>query len=432
MCLMHAFAGVAPQKRWEVRVGHVNHGLRGSESDSDAAFVRAQAATLGLDCDVAQVDTRAEATRRPASLEMAARVLRRDALVRMLTEWRGHVIATGHTADDQVETILLRLLRGTGTRGLGGMGGMDGVIARPFLGLGKSDILREARAQGIMYREDSSNQDDRILRNAVRRRVVPALKSLQPGLLQVVGRTAHVVRADADLIAAVVDEVSPHAVLNLSDSHVTLSIPVLTSLHASLAAHVIASAVRFLGAGDMIDAELLTTLARPTPFAFARWTHIRQNLWVHVDRDRLDIAIGRESFAAPNAVMLPGPGSVSCDLGTLAASSPPALEVGSARAVLGPLHALIHADAIRWPLRVRSRQPGDRLSPATLGGTKKLQDIFVDRKIPRDMRDRIAVVEDAIGVLWVPGIARDSRTQLASGSQPVLHLQFTPSDPCPW
>lgn len=207
--LAHALAGLARTCRLRVAVAHVHHGLRGAEADADQRFVEALAAKLGLPCLVARVDPRAArrggTSRTRPTLQEAARALRYEALQRLADQASADVIATAHHADDQAETVLLRLFRGCGPDGLGGIAerSHDGRVVRPLLAVSRAEIERHARAHGLEWREDPSNRCADYARSRLRTRWIPGLADdFNPRLLQRIADLAEAQRRESEWIAA--------------------------------------------------------------------------------------------------------------------------------------------------------------------------------------------------------------------------------------
>lgn len=205
--LAHLLAECQRELRIEVCLGHVHHGLRASEADDDQRFVAALAAELKAPFAHRRVDTRSaqhsDSSRDRRTLQETARELRRDALYEIAIELDCDVIATAHHADDQAETLLMRLLRGTGPDGLAGIlpCSPDGRLIRPLLCVSREEIEAHAEARGIVWREDSSNASDRYQRNRIRRHWLPALtEEFNPKLLRALGDLAEAQQRDAEWI----------------------------------------------------------------------------------------------------------------------------------------------------------------------------------------------------------------------------------------
>ncbi len=189
-----------------VTVGHFNHRLRGAESDADEAFVRELAAALGVRCEVGSVDVAAVAAERKENLEATARELRYEWLAQ-----QGEWVATGHTADDQAETVLHRLIRGTGLRGLRGIaetrllpspprGEGAKQLLRPLLAVNRDDVVAYLASLNQPFRNDSSNADPAFTRNRIRRELLPLLKTFNPAIVSVLGRLAQQTDRAASLL----------------------------------------------------------------------------------------------------------------------------------------------------------------------------------------------------------------------------------------
>ena len=197
VALLHLLWGLCPPLGLTLRAAHFNHCLRGAESDGDAAFVQDLCRRWGIPLAMGRGDAAARAEATGESIEEAARALRRAFLLA-----QPGYIATAHNADDQVETILINLLRGTGLKGLGGMAPAAGRIVRPLLSATRADILTYLTARGLSWREDSTNALDDALRNRLRHHVLPLLRAENPSLSETVGRSAAILREEEALLAA--------------------------------------------------------------------------------------------------------------------------------------------------------------------------------------------------------------------------------------
>jgi len=206
--LFHALHRLAGSLDLDLCIGHVNHGLRGEESDADESSVRVLADKYDVPVRVARVDPKrlrqGRTSRERPTLEEAARRVRYDALRAMAEENRAERLATAHTLDDQAETVLLRILRGSGPDGLGGIPerSSDGFVVRPLLRIPREEILSYATAQGLPWREDPSNADPSFARARLRASWLPGLRdAFNPRLLRAIGDLAEAQRRDSEWIA---------------------------------------------------------------------------------------------------------------------------------------------------------------------------------------------------------------------------------------
>jgi tRNA(Ile)-lysidine synthase len=202
-------------------VAHVHHGLRGAEADGDEAFVRALCDRLGVPLRVFHVDTPARQLAAAEGLEEAARSLRYGALRSLIAEEQADSVATAHTLDDQAETVLMKLLRGAWTEGLGGISplvqesvnGTTWRLARPLLGVRRAEIEAYLKARGEAWREDSSNRDHARTRNRIRHELLPMLRTYNPAVDETLARTAEIAREEEAYWQAEVARLLPQMVL---------------------------------------------------------------------------------------------------------------------------------------------------------------------------------------------------------------------------
>jgi tRNA(Ile)-lysidine synthase len=203
LALLHALRTLAPPRGWRLEVVTVDHGMRPG-SAADAGFVVDHAKALGLGARRVTLAPGDLDAHRDAGPEGAARAARYRALAETAAAAGCRFVATGHTMDDQAETVLLQLLRGAGPEGLGGMAVRDGWLLRPLLGVRRSETRACCRALDLAWREDPSNADQRLLRNAVRLRVLPLLEELRPGSTRTLARTAELASSERDWLDPVV------------------------------------------------------------------------------------------------------------------------------------------------------------------------------------------------------------------------------------
>ncbi|MFI5179505.1 MAG: tRNA lysidine(34) synthetase TilS, partial [Vicinamibacterales bacterium] len=223
-------------------VMHVHHGLRGADADADEAVVRELAARLDLPCEVARVDVAALARARRQSIEVAARDARYACFDEAAARWDATRVATGHTMDDQAETVLLRLLRGAGSRGVTGIRLRRGKFIRPLLECRRADLLQYLAAIGEPYREDASNRDRAIARNRIRHELVPVIERLAPGGVRALARFARLAGDDEAYLERAAIEAAEFSVLS-SGAGVEVKRGVLAGLPPAIARRVVRLAV---------------------------------------------------------------------------------------------------------------------------------------------------------------------------------------------
>jgi tRNA(Ile)-lysidine synthase len=423
-----------PGTQWSLRLAHVNHLLRGSDSDEDEAFVRGLAERLKLEVDVVRIDTVAHAAEHRQSIETAAREVRYRELRRMLHSWGGDLIAVGHHLDDQAETVLMNLVRGAGLDGLSGMTARSREIVRPFLQLSKGEIAAALRDIGEQYRVDRSNIDSRPRRNYLRHRVLPMLEEIRPDIARTVAGTASLLRADAEYLQAEASLALQALDVKTERTHVSAAKGVFRLLHPAVQSRILRLLVSRLqgDARDLSEEHVLLMRAAITADGPAHdlGNQLPQPLRFEVGSYRFHLFHGElDTREAPDAEILVIPGELETALGRFEATiiGPDARsDLPYCLAVCGPRHAYCDAAALGDELLVRSRRPGDRLHRLHSPGSRKLQDLFVDAKIPRRDRDRIPVLENRRYLVWVPGFGVDHRASIDSNTERVAHLRFRP------
>ncbi len=260
MALLHLLVACAGARRLDVVVAHVDHGLRGAASEADRKHVEAEAAALGLACHVSEIDVEAarqsQSNRARPTLQEAARTLRYRALDEIARCMGASRIATAHHLDDQAETVLLRVLRGTSSEGLGGIpeASRDGRIVRPLLGLRRSELSSYARERGLCWREDASNDDPHYARNRLRADWLPGLaEAFNPNLAEALARLADGQRREREWLEPIVAAEFDATFDRIDAGRLESPAERWTSLPEALARRLVVRAVGHLGGGRELD-----------------------------------------------------------------------------------------------------------------------------------------------------------------------------------
>lgn len=414
--LLHALALLGSEWSLRLTVAHLHHGLRGAEADEDADYVAEMARSLGLPLRMERADVSGMRTRRRLSSQQAAREARRAFLLRIAAEIGADRVAVGHTRDDRVETVLLNLLRGAGLEGLAGFPPAALPFIRPLYDLGREDVETECARLRLLPRRDSSNLGVHYRRNRVRQELLPYL------------RAYFNLKTDAAILRAAELAAADHAAL---ESLAAVWLPQVTELRTEEECALSAQALRALPLGLQ---------RRVVRLAIAQ---MRGNL-VHIAFDSVECALDALREGKQYGACLPSAGqpplSLHCADGLLHIRKEPApaslLSWSFTLAVPGQTDIRVahvsvevvdspalpaaelfsQADGnvyvfdrqnLVLPLCVRSWQPGDRICLPNLEGRKKLQDLFVDARIPSKRRRMMPVLADAAGrgsILAVLGV----------------------------
>lgn len=453
LCLIHLLQRICgPGKRYpgvELQAAHLNHMLRDTEGEHDARIVASTMEAWGIPCTLGQVDVPALARREKRSLEDAARVAR----YRFLREVAaGQRIAVAHHADDQVETLLLHWLRGSGLAGLVGMPPRQGDIIRPLLAITRAEILAYCREHALIPLEDQSNRDPRFLRNRVRHELLPLLQELNPATRRTLLRNAEVARIDLEWLETQVDRCWSNTVASEQEDEITLDTHALRALPLSLQHHLLRRVTARLCQGQSpLEPRhflLLERLLSERIGGEERTLHLPGRLRAVLQARSLRIewrSVPEKSDFGPrgNEVLLSIPGEVALP-GTPWKARAELLPEGIARfarealrqgnwpeawRLLGPPDrrtVYIDGELLGEHIRVRTWRPGDRMQPLGMSEAKKLQDIFVDKHIPRAERLTTPLFLSQAHCLWAAGACLDHRVRLTAKTQRILRLSIQP------
>jgi tRNA(Ile)-lysidine synthase len=360
LALLSVLREILPAVPLHLTVAHFDHGWR-ADSPEDRDFVASMAAIWGYDFRTARAADDTPHT------EAAARTARYAFLRQIATETSSTAIALGHTQDDQVETLLLHLLRGSGARGLGAMRRRDGDLARPLLDISRKEIEAYLTRLHLTPLRDPSNDDPRFTRNRLRQQVLPAIDAFDPAARELLARTADILSEEDRFLDGQIAGL-PH------------TIPSDRAAFARLPPALQRRVIRRL----VPDAGFLETEA------------LRRG----------------EPPAATASTPPPGRLTVktcSCDPATFRADA----QVGH-----------LDADLVRQPLVIATRRPGDRMRPLGLSQAKRLQDILVDAHVPRHQRDALPLVSDREEIVWIPGVTVADSKRVTPATRHQLHLEI--------
>ncbi|MCI0436661.1 MAG: tRNA lysidine(34) synthetase TilS [Gemmatimonadetes bacterium] len=413
--LLHLLCAIAPESRLRITAAHFDHAMR-DDSAADAEFVRSLAAAH----DVAFETARAAA---PIRGETAARSARYDFLHAVAGRIGADRIATAHHADDQVETVLFRLLRGTGLDGLAGIPQRRGPVVRPLLVFARSRIAAYARAVGLIWRDDITNRDPaHTARNRIRHELLPAIERIQPGIRDTILSLAAEAADAREAWRQLIDAIERDVLVRTSDGSFQLARDALLGYHPHVRARVIRRLFARLGAahGRAAVATALDFIARG---ASGGAIHLAGDVRLERSFDRLVIRTVTPDDRASRHILVPDlrPGRGEASIGGRRLRVEWSLTDAPAAGALA-----FDPTAIRFPLELRAWRAGDRIRLRP--GTRKLKKLFNERRVPRSERDRTPVLVQADGqVLAVAGLARAAGTEPAP-DRPVFQVVMTDAD----
>lgn len=402
-------------------VVHVHHGLR-PEADAEAEGVRRLCERLGVACHVERVTVR----RAPPwdGLEAESRRARHAALERVARVIGAARIATGHTADDQAETVLMRLLQGAGPRGLGGIAPVRGLLIRPLIETRRPAIEEYLGGRGLTWAEDPSNRDVRFLRNRIRHDLLPFMAELTgASVVDALGRSAAAARA----VVADLEERARAELAHLATrdgAGWSLDVGSLAERPIELAAEVLRQAAALLGETRPLrgpaQRALRRLLGEAPPRRAARLGRLA------VERSGRRLRVGPVALPALVARVWPVPGALELPEINARLGARIIARTGDYTVPRAPGRAAFDADALPSALAVRARRRGDVFSPFGAPALRRLKSFLIDAGVPRWQRPRTPLVEAGGEIIWVAGIRRGSIAPVTAATTRVLELALLP------
>ncbi|HEY78306.1 MAG TPA: tRNA lysidine(34) synthetase TilS [Dehalococcoidia bacterium] len=433
VCLLHALLSLKERLGITLHLAHLNHQLRGAESAADADYVAGLARRLGVPATIERRDVKAYQDRQRLSLEEAAREVRYGYLAEVARSLSTGCVATGHTRDDHIETILMHLIRGTGPRGLRGLrpqsewrsGGLGVTIVRPLLGLGREETAEYCAHHRLAPRLDTSNLSLSPLRNRIRQQLLPLLRSYNPAVDEALQRTARLAGDDS----AFMDEEAGRRwgeVVQKQGDIIILDREGFGRLPLALKRHLLRAVIESL-VDSVRDIEMrhidgvLAALGKPA----GRRLDLPLGLTFAIEYDRF--LIGRDTTALCPFPVLDADAPLKVPGETRLPGWRVRTTVMSPKAITSDtdgFQAYLDLDRSGTGLVVRRRRPGDRFQPLGMSQPKKLNEFMIDARIPRHWRPRIPIVSSSAGILWVVGWRIDERVKVTAATRRVLDIEF--------
>ncbi len=426
------------QAEWDLQltIGHVHHQLRGADAETDAEFTAELAEKYGLPFYCKKIEVQNHAKEKRLSLETAARELRYKALDEICKTCGAKAIVTAHTQDDQAETILAHLLRGSGLRGLRGMPARAVIpdvhfpVLRPLLPFSREEILAYARQHELLWREDQSNTEARFYRNRVRHELLPLMRRrFNPQINASLTRLASIAGQTEDFLRHAAEQALKETLITAETGKIILDLQRFWNYFRGVQAYVIRAALERLTRSATTltfdETEQILSFLNPThnqPLAFPR----RRHLW------RSEVEIFCEKAGVVFSKIRPTPQAQFINIGQRCvlpdagiALTVRHIERAETWRERSAAHLqFVDAALAAGALRVRFPQAGDRFMPLGMRGFKKLSDFFIDAKVPYAQRGRAPLLECEKEIVWVCGYRLDERFKITPQTQSLLQLQL--------
>lgn len=420
---------------FSVAAAHLDHSLRGSEGQKDQELVGRFCRDRKIIFTGGREDVRRLCGEEGLSVQQGARRARYGFLEESLRKIRGHKIATAHHADDQVETILMRLLRGTGPVGLRGIPvNRGGVFIRPLLFEWKADIVTYAREESLPFREDPGNREPRYHRNRIRNELLPHLEAFNPRIKESLFRFSRFLIEEGEALDRFIDETLRRVEFTKTGEEITMNREVLLTCHPFVIKEIIRRALQELYSGYGPDSKNMTLA-----LDFVREAKSGKRLKLPagrvMGRDFNEIFVRVISERDPEEYRGGEEVEVSIEPGwrheyrsgeetwTVQVDI---IRKGHLDKPAGTsLHQYFDRKTIRPPLRMRPWRPGDTVEPVGMKGRKKVSDLLAEEKVARRKRNRVVLLEDRESVLWVVGVRRSRRAMIIPRTDEVVSISVS-------
>jgi len=422
VCLLHILNRCRKEMALSLHIVHINHGIRKRESKREEKFVSHLAGRMDIPITVKSLDVPSYARRKRLTVEEAARDMRYSVLERLAGKLNAKKIALGHTASDQVETVLMHLLRGSGPQGLSGIPPVrklgSSLIVRPLIEINREEILSYLKKNNLTFCLDSSNRKTEYFRNKIRLKLLPLLrKNYNENIDGALLRLSEILKEENAYWERMVERVLGKVVSWESEK-------ILIDFRRFLRYNVIVQRRilyrLFGGIVSLRQIEAIRSLAQKS--SQGKRIYLGKRFSVRKEGNFLIFSSSPErrfkKFNYP--LRVPGKNEIEgldLTLNTRIVDFCPVSEKGANT-------AYFDVDKINFKkLLLRNRREGDRFRPFGLRGTKKLSDLFIDRKIPRRLRDRVPLLVEGEDILWVVGIRRADKARITEDTKKILEVR---------
>lgn len=427
VALLYALLEIKDEFNLDLCVAHLNHKLRGKESDEDQKFVKKLVQKLDLKFFTKSIDVKKEAKKKKMSLEEGARLVRYQYLENLADKIKADKIALGHQADDQAETFLMRLFRGAGGSGLSGIPPKRGRIIRPLIEIKKEEIKKFLKEKRQSYRTDSSNLLPNYFRNKIRLLLLPLIKKkFNPKIVEVLNRTSSIISFQQQYVDKKSGEILSLICKSKNKDKIVLDLKKFINYDISLKREMIRLCVKELNrdSTDLSFDSIERTLNLIQKGESGRRVKLGRNTWVEVSGE--DLAIYKEKKKSHNyPTSLPGEKNLR-SLGMRIRS-----EIVSRSSLSekikskGEEVAFFDWEKLKEPFSLRSRKPKDKFKPLGMQGTKSIADFLIDRKVPRYERNEVMLLTTQGKIAWIVGYRISDEFKVTDKTKKVLKIEMT-------
>lgn len=426
VCLLHVLNNLKTSYNLDLHTIYIDHGMRPEETPSEIKFCKLLSVRLGIPFYTKSVDVCSFSQQHGLNKQEAARHLRYMAYEETAREIRADRIALGHTADDQAETVLMRLFRGSGPTGLAGIPPQRRKIIRPLIEVKRKEIEKFLFDSGIDFVTDSSNLKKDYIRNKIRHSIIPIIRDLNPDIIETLSRTAAIFRDEERYFEIIVTKTLMKMISRKTDTRIELFLAPFEIMDKVIMRRVIRRIIDetkgLRGIGFFHIEEIIELIKNGKPgdriYLPKGIRAIKEYSTIMLTAEA-PVRLGNYTLTVPGENILKEAGII------LKSSIVEGDETDRIKKNISGLWktcAILDADKILFPLTVRARENGDFFYPSGFGKKKKLQDFFVDEKVPREERNRIPLLISGQDIAWVVGYRGDDRFKVTDGTKRILRL----------
>ncbi|MCL4536460.1 MAG: tRNA lysidine(34) synthetase TilS [Nitrospirae bacterium] len=425
VCLLTIINKLKHELGVHLSAAYIDHGLRPDETPYEIDFCRDLCNSLGMPFITRSIDVKSYVKEKKLNKQEAARELRYRVLNEIAAETAANKIALGHNAGDQSETILMRLFRGTGPSGLSGIPPVRRHIIRPLIEVERIEIEKFLEDEGMGFVIDSSNLKHEYLRNKIRHLIIPAIKNINRDIIKTLSRTADIFRDEERYFEIIVTKTLMKLITRKTDKTIEIFLGPLEAMDTVILRRVLRRAIdetKGLHGISFIHIEEIMSLIKSGKSG----DRIYLPKDIRVIKGYSTLILTSEKPARLGTYSIDSPGEIivtesSVVLRSATMGIDEVKDYGDAQKC-----AVIDADKVHFPLIIRGRLHGDFFYPMGFGKRKKLQDYFVDEKIPRDERDAVPLLVCGNNIVWVIGYRLDERYRVDKDTERVLKFEIKP------
>ncbi len=425
VCLLMLLNQLKEEYKLDLHAIYIDHGLRPDETPDEIKFCKELCERLNISFTTKSIDVISHAKELGLNKQEAARELRYRTFEEAALEKGANRIALAHNADDQAETFIMRILRGSGQKGLSGIPPVRGKIIRPLIEIERNEIEEFLNAASQSYVVDSSNIKKDYFRNWLRLSVMQEFKRKNPDLIKTISRISDILREEDNYLELIVTKTLMKLIPKKTDKTIELFLVPLETMDKVILRRVLRRAIdavkglrgiNFIHIEDIIG--LIKNGLSGDRLYLPKGIRVIKGYSTLILTSETPAKLGTYSLDVPGELILKEAGVL-----IKATIFERGQEVEGSR-VQGKETIELDADKIKTPLTVRGRKSGDFFYPAGFGKRKKLQDYFVDEKVPRDERDRIPIVLSGEDIIWIAGYRADERFKVTEETKKILMLEI--------